>query len=398
MKRIAFILMMLVQLSAMADMPSYEWVDLRRTANDGTTDQGTIRLVYQSSAVNNTSHTYRLTAAGGGLWGADSVTEAQIIASDLGGTYGFTMSFTSTLIGVNDAAVIENVPNPTPSQTDTGPNSHVLQIMQWGPERQDQNADGLHEPREWIKIRLTWADSEFTKAGTWTGDITGNGGAYAISLTDVFEKADGTGFWTPGTTELVFDANGAISALARNGNGGIWTKGNGSGDYVGPLDAPAAGNDWNFLEYVILEQGPTVGGPGDDGIGGGDDVAPPIDDPGDGEPGPDDIPPPRDEEDEEVSCLDEKLAELEDLLDITWLSSLQDSPQQVYTANVVLDGLLPNYPIYFTFRSDFLFPGYEGTHAAITEIRDLLRSILTVFIAYFGLMVTHRIITGGTQS
>lgn len=376
------IIALLITFTASAEMPSYQWVDVR--FYDGEVNHGTVRLAYTASNPANTTHYYELNGAD--LWNAGfGITKTQVIAEEAGNaTYNFQ---SSVILGDHINAQLDNqpVPDPTPGAvTDFIEFPTVgLQIMQWGPVRVDQNGDGVHEPRQWIDVRISWTGGGIGDPGSWTGrllPVNGSPRTYTLLAPNMFREIDGV--WRGGAPSLTFNGDDSIQATpAMLGNFGTsvggWIRPPGNGDYTGPLDRENGNpNDHTVWEYVILAQGPTVGGGGDDPIqgdpdGGGD---------GDGEdddlpPDPEDDPPLLGEGPTGLDCIDSKLAKAEEEYNVEFLTTIAEGAQKVYIKSWYFNTAqyLPGGSIEVIIRSDGQYEQLAGAAEGINLAKSFSR-------------------------
>lgn len=333
----ALLLAITLCVSAAQAMPSYEWVDVQRENTTAGVDYGTIRLVYTSSSPDSTEHTYRLTA-GGGLWGLGTCTEAEVYASEFEGEYIFDFGFVQSGNTYTTNFIDHQAPNPTPSwwiSMNEAP-SNRMRAVAWGPERNDnQNGDGIHEDREWIDVRISWtggvAPGGTIDPGTVTYRLVPQGNKkYKFTGPVSAMQMNGQDYAQLRAT-VQFMGDDSIEADVINFTGRLdmdWGKAAGSGDYTGPLDADGGPNEASVYEFVIIGQGPTVGGPGDDPIepgdddGGGDGGG---DGPGGDPPDEEDIPGDGDVPISGIECLDDFLEELENIPAVKAFMELHES-------------------------------------------------------------------------
>lgn len=190
---------------------------------------------------------------------------------------------------------------------------------------------GAAEAREWVDVRVTWhdipeniypggtevfrLDNDPAGGGTHTYFNNFPGGASRPEL-GIIVRVD-----TGGTF-----INGNLVGSAAGWEIDNWTKlGAGLGTYTGPLtDNSGPGQVNTYTSFIIVGLGPTIAGPGDDGIDdpdgdgepGGD--PPPGGDPGDDpEPGPDGEPGEATEPPElpltGIECIDDLLEDLKEI-------------------------------------------------------------------------------------
>lgn len=272
MKYLVALLSVILLMPTHAQNIAREWVDVE-VKEFGVDPRGTLRL--NRIAHGEGSASYRV--SGAGLLGLAGFAEIQLDVTDDGnGTYTHTM----TTSWAGQWQVVE-ISKPllyigTFGDIDSLADEFQANTAAWGPEAVEQNADGIHEPREWIRVRISWNGGTAGQAGTWTGNLlpTITRQYNFVAQPAPFMIANDGQPSEQFAPVLVYEVDDAVAnnpqiADVQGSSAGSSSTGPGFGDYVGPLPlhAMAGTNDWFVYEFVILELGPTIGGPGNDGIG-----------------------------------------------------------------------------------------------------------------------------------
>lgn len=402
MKHLLALIAILIGTTANAAIPSYEWVDVEYKSGENIV--GTSRAIYLSSNEDETEHTYRLTAPGGGLMGSASITELTVLVREQPNLeFVISVIATGNLRVCNPLAVAQPNTAPTPWTARIGSTTRFHRVTAWGPERQDndQNEDGIHEPREWIKVRVSWSSDGTYTAGSETFQMNhlatnGNTHQYQPHTLNITGQ-DANNYQA--RVNLFFTTDGVI----LGDTGGIatpgtdqWGKPAGHGDFIGPLDI--TDNDPAgvlFYEYVIVEMGPTIGGGGGDGIGpdGGHEPDPEDQDPD--PPNPDDPEEePPNEADKTIDCIEEfflDFANTPSVQAFTQLTEFEGEEAATITLQIPWPGGSTEF---FYLSTDTNLNENSSLPAGVmTGVEALRMALRTVLIVLFG-WITLKAFTG----